>query len=68
MDSENSKPAPENIQIRKASRAIHITVGTKIPAILSANFAMGALEALASSTRRMIWLIVVFSPVFTAFI
>ena len=33
---------------------IVITVGTKTPLILSASFAIGALEAPASSTKRMI--------------
>ena len=39
-----------------------ITTGTKTPATLSASLAMGALEAEASSTRRIIWARVVSSP------
>ncbi len=39
-----------------------ITTGTKIPLILSASLAMGALDELASSTKRMIWASVVSSP------
>ena len=38
----------------KVMIAIVITVGTKTPLILSASFAIGALEAPASSTKRMI--------------
>ena len=48
--------------------AIPITTGTKIPAILSAVCAIGALEALASSTRRIICEKVVSSPTFVAWI
>ena len=43
-------------------RATAMTAGTKIPATLSARRAMGALEEDASSTRRIIWARVVFSP------
>ena len=38
----------------KVMIAIVITVGTKTPLILSASFAIGAFEAPASSTKRMI--------------
>ena len=47
--------------------AMVITMGTKTPAILSAIFAIGALLALASSTRCMIWEKVVSSPTLEAF-
>ena len=43
-----------------------ITTGTNTPATLSASWAMGALLALASSTRRMIWDNVVSSPTLSA--
>ena len=39
-----------------------MTTGTNTPATLSASLAMGALEAAASSTRRIIWARVVSSP------
>ena len=42
------------------------TAGTKMPAILSANFAMGALDSFAWSTNFIIWEIVVSSPTFSA--
>ena len=52
------------IQAAAVISAIPMTTGTKIPAILSAILAMGALLELASSTRRMIWEKVVSSPTF----
>ncbi len=66
LDMAASKPPPAISHTIKVIRAIPITAGTKIPAILSAIFAMGALEAEASSTRRIIWERVVSSPTFTA--
>ena len=39
-----------------------MTTGTNTPATLSASLAMGALEAAASSTKRIIWARVVSSP------
>ena len=67
QDKANSKSAPNNIQIIKVATAIAIITGTKTPAILSANFAIGALVALASSTNAMIFAKVVSSPIFVAF-
>ena len=43
-----------------------ITTGTNTPATLSASLAIGALELVASSTRRMIWESAVSSPTFSA--
>ncbi len=40
-----------------------ITTGTNMPLILSASLEMGALDELASSTKRMIWERVVSSPI-----
>ena len=48
--------------------AMPMTTGTNTPATLSASLAIGALEAPASSTRRMIWDSVVSSPTRAAFI
>ena len=62
IEKANSTLAPMASQTAPASTAIAMTAGTKTPAILSAMRAIGAFEALASSTRRMIWLIVVSSP------
>src|SRR5699024_211177 len=67
MESANSKEAPRSIQMMNAAAAMVMTAGTKMPAILSAILAIGALDEEASSTRRMIWLSVVFSPTRTAF-
>ena len=46
--------------------AMAMTTGTNTPLTLSASRAMGALELLASSTRRMIWERVVSSPTLEA--
>ena len=54
MVMANSKVAPQISHPTIASRAIPMTIGTKIPAILSANLAIGALELVASSTSRII--------------
>ncbi len=66
LDMAASKPPPKIIHTTKVSSAIPITTGTKTPAILSASFAIGALDEDASSTRRIIWDKVVSSPTFTA--
>ena len=66
QDKANSKVAPDNNHTAPVMSAIHITVGTKIPAILSARRAMGALLELASSTRRIIPANAVSSPTFSA--
>ena len=62
MDSAKSNSAPSSSQTTVASAAMVITAGTKMDATLSASLAMGALEAEASSTNRMIWERVVSSP------
>ena len=48
------------------TRAILITTGTNTPLTLSANFAIGAFELVASSTRWTICESVVSSPTFVA--
>ena len=63
MEKANSKSAPMAKYHRAVTATAKVmTAGTKIPATASAIFAIGALLALASSTRRIIWLIVVSSP------
>ena len=62
MENANSTLAPIASHAPPASSATAMTAGTKTPAILSAVRAIGAFEALASSTRRMIWLMVASSP------
>ena len=64
----NSNDAPLISHTIIVTRAIVITTGTNIPAILSAILAIGALLELASSTNLIIWFIVEFSPTFTALI
>ncbi len=66
MDNANSNGCPKNNQTMTDNIAIVMTTGTKIPLILSANFAIGAFELLASSTNVIIWEMVVFSPTFFA--
>ena len=56
------KLSPTSIQMRIVAAAIINTAGTKMPETLSATLAMGALEAAASVTMRMIWESVVSSP------
>ena len=56
----------EKGDIAAARKAIPITTGTNTPAILSASLAIGAFDAPASSTNRMIWESVVSSPTFSA--
>ena len=60
--SANEGVSPASSQMTAVTSAIHMTTGTKTPATLSASLAIGALDAPASSTRRMIWLSVVSSP------
>ena len=55
-------PCPASIQMIKASTAMLMTTGTKMPLILSASLAIGALVEAASSISRMIWERVVSSP------
>ena len=57
-----STPWPVSSHTAAVTTAMAMTVGTKTPATLSASLAMGALEAAASSTRRIIWARVVSSP------
>ena len=64
--SANSKDAPTMSHIIAADSAITITTGTNTPATLSASFAIGALELVASSTRRMMLASAVSSPTFVA--
>ena len=54
IDNENSKDCPTINHIIVEIIDIKITIGTKIPLILSANFAIGAFEELASSTKVII--------------
>jgi len=51
----NSKFFVINIHIINTNRAIDITIGTNTKLILSASFAIGALELLATSTKSMIF-------------
>ena len=46
----NEKGLPTMSHTASATSAIHITTGTKIPATLSASFAMGTFVEFASST------------------
>ena len=62
QDRANSTPAPQASHTIAVTSAIAMTTGTNTPAILSAILAMGALLALASSTRRIIWEKVVSLP------
>ena len=57
-----AKSAEMAIHATKATAAMAMTTGTKTPAILSAMRSMGALELVASSTRRMMPARVVSSP------
>ncbi len=66
VEMANSAPAPARSHAQSVTRAIPITTGTKTPATLSASWAMGALLAPASSTRRIIWDRVVSSPTLSA--
>lgn len=62
IERENSKSPPFKYQYIAEVTAIKITQGTKIPEILSASFAIGALVALASSTSSIIFARLVSSP------
>ena len=64
MPLARAKPklSPTSIQMRIVAAAMINTAGTKMPETLSATLAMGALEAAASVTMRMIWESVVSSP------
>ncbi len=53
---------PVASQTTAVTMAIPMTTGTNTPATLSASLAMGAFEEAASSTSRIIWARVVFSP------
>ena len=64
--SANSNVAPHSSHTTAATTAMAITTGTNTPATLSASLAIGALELVASSTRRMIWASAVSSPTFSA--
>ena len=66
IENANSTLAPLSSQKLPAIVAIKITVGTKIPATLSAILAIGALLEDASSTSAIILLIVVSPPTVTA--
>ena len=66
MVKANSKVAPKNSHTMAEITAMVITTGTNTPATLSASLAMGALELVASSTRRMIWARAVSSPTLVA--
>ena len=66
MESENSTLCPVRSHTAVAMTAIVMTTGTNTPLTLSASLAMGALELVASSTRRTIWESVVSSPTFVA--
>ena len=54
MDKANSNPYPNSSHIMIAIREMLMTTGTNTPLTLSAIFAMGALELVASSTSRTI--------------
>ena len=62
MERANSAEYPNNSQTILAATAMEITIGTNTPLTLSASFAIGALEELASSTSLMIWAKAVSSP------
>ncbi len=54
ISKEKLNVFPSNNQIIKESKEIPMTMGTKIPLILSANREIGALLLLASSTNLII--------------
>ena len=62
IENANSTLAPMASQEAPATRAITMTTGTNTPATRSASRAIGAFEAPASSTSRMIWLMVESAP------
>ena len=59
---------PTKYHTPPATKAKVIMIGTNTPDILSANFAIGALELWASSTSFIIWDKVVSSPTLVTFI
>ena len=54
IESAKLNEYPNKSHIAVVNTAIQMTTGTNIPLTLSANFAIGALEALASSTNDII--------------
>ena len=62
MEKANSREAPVMSQMPPARRASAMTTGTKTADTRSAMRAIGALDPLASSTRRISWRMVVSSP------
>ena len=66
IERANSNPYPNSNHTITAIRAMLITTGTNTPLTLSASFAIGAFELVASSTRRTICERVVSSPTFVA--
>ncbi len=66
MDNANSKGKPNNNQTAVDKIDMVMTMGTNMPLILSAKREIGALEAEASSTNRMICDRVVSSPTLVA--
>ena len=54
MERAKEKGSPMNSQTIIARTAMEITMGTNTPLTRSASLEMGALEELASSTKRMI--------------
>ena len=68
IDRANSRPYPASSQTTVETIAIVITIGTKTPLTLSASFAIGAFELVASSTRRTIWASAVSFPTLVALI
>ncbi len=64
IDNANSNGYPNNSHTSVARTAIEITTGTKTLLILSASFAIGALDELASSTSLIICDSTVSSPSF----
>ncbi|OQA64374.1 MAG: hypothetical protein BWY37_02068 [Firmicutes bacterium ADurb.Bin262] len=66
MDRAKENGSPSSSQTAAATAAVTRTTGTKTALILSASFAMGALEELASSTSRTICDRVVSPPIFSA--
>ncbi len=66
VDKAKSNGYPTKSHITVVNKAMMITTGTKIRLILSAILDMGALDAEASSTKRIIWAKVVSAPTFVA--
>ena len=66
IERANSNPYPAKSHTITAIKAMPITTGTNTPLTLSASFAIGAFELVASSTSRTICANVVSSPTFVA--